>query len=106
MRRPTRALFRILIVGGLLTAAAAVRRRRTTPALDDAPIASTGRAAAARSPLRPPERRRSISPSGSQPLSFRPQPIFESNLSAQLFCIGLKSLADRSRSLGSLLNHI
>ena len=45
MRRPTRALFQILIVGGLLTAVAVVRRRRTTPALDDAPIASTGRGA-------------------------------------------------------------
>ena len=42
MRRLTRALSRILIVGGLLTAVAAVRRRRATPALADAPIASTG----------------------------------------------------------------
>ena len=45
MRRLTRALSRILIVGVLLVAVAAVRRRRTTPALDDAPIASTGRGA-------------------------------------------------------------
>ena len=45
MRRLTRALSRILIVGGLLTAVAAVRRRRATPALADAPIASTGRGA-------------------------------------------------------------